>query len=155
MVGEIADHVVVMRNGEIREQGAATRDLRALRRTRTRRRCSRAARALDRRPTRLPVIDDFMDGTSPRTIEERTRGTRPATDRARGARLGKSFYSREGLFGKREFQAVKDVSFKLPKGKTLGLVGESGSGKTTRRAHRSCACTRRPAARCCSKARTC
>jgi len=26
---------------------------------------------------------------------------------------------------------VKDVSFRLPKGKTLGLVGESGSGKTT------------------------
>jgi peptide/nickel transport system ATP-binding protein len=26
---------------------------------------------------------------------------------------------------------VKDVSFSLPKGKTLGLVGESGSGKTT------------------------
>jgi peptide/nickel transport system ATP-binding protein len=26
---------------------------------------------------------------------------------------------------------VKNVSFKLPKGKTMGLVGESGSGKTT------------------------
>src|SRR5206468_11513213 len=45
--------------------------------------------------------------------------------------LAKNFYLREGLFGKREFQAVKDVSFTLPRGKTLGVVGESGSGKTT------------------------
>ena len=45
--------------------------------------------------------------------------------------LGKSFYSREGIFGKREFKAVKDVSFTLARGKTMGLVGESGSGKTT------------------------
>jgi peptide/nickel transport system ATP-binding protein len=46
-------------------------------------------------------------------------------------KLSKSFYLREGLFGKREFKAVKDVSFTLPRGKTLGVVGESGSGKTT------------------------
>ena len=45
--------------------------------------------------------------------------------------LGKSFYTREGLFGQREFKAAQDVSFRLRRGKTLGIVGESGSGKTT------------------------
>ncbi len=45
--------------------------------------------------------------------------------------LNKTFFLKEGLFGKRAVPAVKDVSFRLAKGKTLGLVGESGSGKTT------------------------
>ena len=39
---------------------------------------------------------------------------------------------RESLFGKRPvLHAVRDVSFSLRSGRTLGLVGESGSGKTT------------------------
>ena len=132
VVGEIADYVVVMRNGEIREQGPAKNVFedpqdaytKALLQCRPR---------LDRRPVRLPVIEDFMDGGAhAMNLTERKRGISSA-DRiildVKG--LGKDFYSREGLFGRRKFEAVKDVSFKLPRGKTLGLVGESGSGKTT------------------------
>ncbi len=132
VVGEIADYVVVMRNGEIREQGPAKAVFehpqdaytKALLQCRPR---------LDRRPVRLPVIEDFMDGgAQDMNLAERKRGVLASDPIILDVRkLGKDFYTREGLFGQRRFQAVKDVSFRLPKGKTLGLVGESGSGKTT------------------------
>jgi peptide/nickel transport system ATP-binding protein len=132
VVGEIADYVVVMRNGEIREQGPAKSVFenpqdnytQALLQCRPR---------LDRRPMRLPVIEDFMNGGGhAMNLAERRRGVGASDPVILDVRnLGKNFYSRDGLFGRRTFEAVKNVSFKLPKGKTLGLVGESGSGKTT------------------------
>ena len=45
VVGEIADHVVVMRHGAVREQGAGGATSSPRRRTPTRRRCSPAGRA--------------------------------------------------------------------------------------------------------------
>jgi peptide/nickel transport system ATP-binding protein len=132
VVGEIADYVVVMRNGEIREQGPAKAVFedphdaytKALLQCRPR---------LDRRPVRLPVIEDFMNGGGhAMNLTERKRGISSSDPIILDVRnLGKDFYTRDGLFGRRKFEAVKNVSFKLPKGKTLGLVGESGSGKTT------------------------
>jgi peptide/nickel transport system ATP-binding protein len=133
VVGEIADYVVVMRNGEIREQGEAKRVFEAPQDAYTKA-LLKCRPQLERRPVRLPVIDDFMSGNprADKDAPERKRGIRPTDPIILEVnKLAKSFYSREGLFGKREFKAVKDVSFRLAKGKTLGLVGESGSGKTT------------------------
>ena len=134
LVGEIADHVIVMRNGEVREAGDVRQIFDAPRDAYTKA-LLRCRPSLDSRPMRLPVIDDFMQGggeAPPITRQERLRGLTGNEDIVLDVRnLGKSFYLREGLFGKKEFKAVKDVSFKLARGKTLGVVGESGSGKTT------------------------
>ncbi len=132
LVGEIADRVVVMRGGEIREQGdvdqifnrpqdSYTKGLLACRPN------------VGTRPMRLAVIDDFIDGKAiSHNTGQRQRGiSRDAPVVLEVKELGKDFVSREGLFGKRVFQAAKDVSFNLYRGKTLGVVGESGSGKTT------------------------
>jgi len=133
VVGEIADHVVVMRDGEIREQGPVQRIFEAPQDSYTQA-LLLCRPQLARRPRRLPVIDDFLNRAPAAAPDapERSRGLRGDEAIVIEVRhLGKSFYSRVGLFGKREFKAVRDVSFKLAKGKTLGLVGESGSGKTT------------------------
>jgi peptide/nickel transport system ATP-binding protein len=167
VVGEIADRVVVMRQGTVREQGAVadiytapadayTRALLACRPT------------LSRGAARLMVIDDHIaaeraislaaipslptsrDAASaaPASMNRPGTGTAatssgrvavvkdsdaPVILEARG--LTKSFWIRQGVFGRREFKAVgrqgRGVSFTLRRGHTLGVVGESGSGKTT------------------------
>jgi peptide/nickel transport system ATP-binding protein len=133
LVGEIADRVIVMRHGEVREEGAAVQVLGEPRDAYTRA-LLHCRPKLDERPVRLPVIDDYLSGrfTSDAELPQRSRGYAAGDENLLVVEnLQKSFYLREGLFGKREFKAVKDVSFTLPRGKTLGVVGESGSGKTT------------------------
>ena len=132
IVGEIADRVIVMKDGLIREQGTAQEIFESPRDPYTK--ALLACRPqIASRPRRLPVVADFID--RPIQVEDIPQRARGLTGReeivleARG--LSKSFYLREGLFRKREIAALKEASFTLPRGKTLGVVGESGSGKST------------------------
>lgn len=132
LVAEVADEVIVMRQGEIKEAGTVEQVL--MRPSHAYTAALLACRPpLDARPYRLPVVGEALEEPPGReSLPERKRGYGnddvPLLD---VRHLQKRFFSRKGLFGKSEFQAVRDVSFVLPKGKTLGVVGESGSGKTT------------------------
>ncbi|PWF33813.1 ABC transporter ATP-binding protein, partial [Yersinia pestis] len=113
LVGEIADQVIVMRHGEIREQGPVREVLdrpqdmytKALLHCRPQ---------LSQRPLRLPMISDFMkqDGSTwledirlNTQLPQRSRGLKGGEEIILDVRdLKKSFYSRKGLFGKDEFQ---------------------------------------------------
>jgi peptide/nickel transport system ATP-binding protein len=128
VVGEIADHVVVMRQGTVREQGPVARIFAAPQDSYTK--ALLACRpSLEQRSPRLMVIDDHIAGhSSTATAKAKDPDARVIIE---AEALTKSFWLPAGVFGRREFKAVKGTTFQLRKGHTLGVVGESGSGKTT------------------------
>jgi peptide/nickel transport system ATP-binding protein len=128
LVGEIADHVIVMREGIVREQGPVARIFEAPQDDYTR--ALLACRpGLAGNPARLMVIDDHMAGRAAHAAAAAKDPNAPVLLAVKS--LAKSFWLRDGVFRKREFKAVRDVNFSLRRGHTLGVVGESGSGKTT------------------------
>jgi peptide/nickel transport system ATP-binding protein len=128
LVGEIADKVVVMRNGVIREQGPVA-EIFANPKDEYTKALLACRPSLVGNPARLMVIDDHIAGKATATSTKAKDPNAPVVLEVSG--LGKSFWLKQGVFGRREFKAVQNVSFKLRKGHTLGVVGESGSGKTT------------------------
>lgn len=130
LVGEIADRVVVMRQGTVREQGAVA-DIFARPQDAYTKALLACRPTLEQRSPRLMVIDDHIAGNGAAS----TRAAKPKDPQApvvlEATGITKSFWIRQGVFGRREFQAVKGASFTLRRGHTLGIVGESGSGKTT------------------------
>lgn len=111
VVAEIADKVAVLRQGELVEHGSADEVLNNPQHAYT--------RAL------IAAVPDLTP-PPPKAVLD-------APVVLSGKALRKTFAARGGfLSGKREaVVAVKDLSFQLHRGETLGVVGESGSGKTT------------------------
>ena len=131
LVGEIADEVVVMRAGEVRESGSVQRIFSAPQDPYTKALLACRPR-LDAKPRRLPVIDDFLSDSAP-LADRPARRAQPAVAQPllEATGLCKTYRLRTGLFARKTIDAVRDVSFRLARGRTLGVVGESGSGKTT------------------------
>lgn len=140
VVSEVVDEVAVMYKGQIVEFGNIkkvfenpehpyTKGLLACR------------PPTNKRVARLPVIDDYIDGSI-----DKTEISTNETDRIN---FHKQIYSKNPLLKVQDLEkkyslsrniwgktteyvpAVDDVSFEVFPGETLGLVGESGCGKTT------------------------
>ncbi|KIN62923.1 Peptide/opine/nickel uptake family ABC transporter, ATP-binding protein [Sulfitobacter noctilucicola] len=109
VVANMADRIVVMRKGEIVEQGETHQLLHNMQHPYTKALFAASNHQVDLPPSPQPeplleLRNVSRDYTLPRT----------------------------SLFGpQRHFRAVDDVSFTLQKGERLGLVGESGCGKST------------------------
>ncbi|HQR22979.1 MAG TPA: dipeptide ABC transporter ATP-binding protein, partial [Burkholderiaceae bacterium] len=133
LVGEIADSVVVMRDGAVRESGPVSSIFENPQDVYTKALLACRPR-LDVKPKRLPVIDDFMQSRPSTQIvvtEPRVARAQAAAPLIEAKGLRKEYRLKTGLFSRKTVEAVKDASFALYPGRTLGVVGESGSGKTT------------------------
>jgi peptide/nickel transport system ATP-binding protein len=154
LVGEIADQVVVMRHGRVRESGAVAR-LYAQPQDPYTRALLACRPSLLAPPRRLPVIAPQLEeghgagrlaeasaapaavqaahdaANAPAPADTLANSTADGTPLLRVRDLAKSYALRGGLWRKPQFHALKGVSFDLARGRTLGVVGESGSGKTT------------------------
>jgi len=109
VVADLADHIVIMKSGEVVEQGPA-----------------KTLFAEMKHPYSLALL--AASGHVPTRTEPETQ-----TPLLRVDRVIRDYPTpRKGLFGKPGvFRAVKGVSFDILRGESLGLVGESGCGKST------------------------
>ncbi len=109
LVGEIADRVVVMRQGTVREQGAVA-DIFARPQDAYTKALLACRPTLDQRGARLMVIDDHIAGNGA-AAERVAKAKDPAAPVVlQASDVTKSFWIRSGVFGRREFQAVKGAS---------------------------------------------
>lgn len=139
VIADIADDVVVMYRSNLVEK-ESTKDIFTNAKHPYTKGLLACRPSLDKNPKRLLTVSDFMDedgneievknqnlSTDKKETKEESEYILEVND------LNTFFPIKGGLFGKTvdHFKAVKNVSFKIQKGKTLGLVGESGCGKTT------------------------
>lgn len=131
VVGDIADFVMVMKDGKLVEQGTVAEVFSAPQSEYTQALLACRPR-IGWKPRRLPVVGKLLVGdTEPTQAGHKLEAKDPGEVILEARNLSKSFASRARSFNKEIQHVVKNVSFTLRRGQTVGVVGESGSGKTT------------------------
>lgn len=111
VVAEVADHIVIMKTGEVVEEGETHALFRNIQHPYTKK--------LFEASSHVPDKGEVRDAEPAPLLEVRNA-------------VRDYVMPRKSVFGKPEsFRAVNDVSFMLHNGENLGLVGESGCGKST------------------------
>ncbi|MEX0987686.1 MAG: ABC transporter ATP-binding protein [Bacteroidales bacterium] len=123
---QIADEVSVMYGGRIVESGTMDQVLENPE-TPYAKGLLACRPGLDNQPIRLLTIEDFMENSAKLSKTEPLPSRPPSGEVLLTVKDLNVRFKSKG----RPVNAVRDVSFDLFRGETLGLVGESGCGKTT------------------------